>query len=58
MYCKNPTFLWANSLDPDQTASEVLKEQYDLGLHCLPFHLHLLDVLLCGKTAVIVQILG
>ena len=26
---------WANSVDPDQTA---LKEQFDQGLHCLPFY--------------------
>ena len=28
----------------------LLKEQSDQGLHCLPFHLHLLDVLLHCKT--------
>ena len=32
---------WANSADPDQTAQ---------GLHCLQFHLHLLEALLYGKT--------
>ena len=26
------------------------KEQSDLGQHCLPFHLHLLDALLHCKT--------
>ena len=41
-------FGWANSVDPDQTA---LWEQSDQGLHCLLFHLHLLDKLLYGKTA-------
>ena len=38
-YC--PKFLdryaWAISVDPDQTAS---KEQFDQGLHCLPFNQH------------------
>ena len=46
-YHNDPTFLdrWvsANSADPDQTAS-------DQGLHCLQFHLHLLDALLYGKA--------
>ena len=50
MYHKDPKFLdrqvWANSADPDQTAP---KEQSDLGLHCLPFCLNLLDKLLYGK---------
>ena len=32
----------ANSVDPDQTAP---KEQFDLGLHCLPFNLYFLDTL-------------
>ena len=36
-------YVWANSLDSDQTA---LKEQSDQDLHCLPFCLHLLDALL------------
>ena len=31
-------YAWANSVDPDQTAP-------DQDLHCLPFHLHLLDSL-------------
>ena len=35
--------VWANSVDPDQTAP-------DQGLLCLPFRLHLLDVLLNGKA--------
>ena len=35
--------VWANSIDPEQTAP-------DQSLHCLPFHLRLLDALLCGKT--------
>ena len=49
MYRNYPKFLdrqiWANSVDPDQTA----EQQSDQGLHCLPFHLHLFDALLCGK---------
>ena len=36
-----------DSADPDQTAP---KEQSDQGLHCLPFHLHLLDALLQWET--------
>ena len=28
----------------------LLKEQSDPGLHCLPFHLHLLDTMLYGNT--------
>ena len=32
-----------NSAGPHQTAP---KEQSDQGLHCLPFHLHLVDALL------------
>ena len=32
---------WANSVDPDQTASEGESDQ---GLHCLPFHLYTLDI--------------
>ena len=38
---------WAKSDDPDQTA---LEEQSDQGLHCLPFHLYLLDSLLYGRA--------
>ena len=34
----------ANSVDIDPA-----EEQSDLGLHCLPFGLHLLDTLLYGK---------
>ena len=37
--------VWVNSADPDQT-----EEQSDQGLHCLPFHLHLLDALLYGNA--------
>ena len=40
--------VWANSVDPGQTAPE----QSDQGLHCLPFHLDLLDPLLFSKTTV------
>ena len=36
--------VWANTLDPDQTAP-------DQGLHCLPFGLHRLDSLFCCKAA-------
>ena len=35
----------ANSVDPDQTpplGAVLSEEQSDQGLHCLPFHLHLL----------------
>ena len=36
-------YVWANSVDSDQTA---LKEQSDPDLHCLSFFLHLLEALL------------
>ena len=36
-------YVWANSVDSDQTA---LKEQSDQDLHCLPFFQHLLEALL------------
>ena len=43
MHCICPKYLdrqaCANSVDPDQTAP---KEQFDQGLHCLPFSLHFL----------------
>ena len=39
-------YVWANSVDSDQTA---LKEQSDQDLHCLPFFLHLLEALLHCK---------
>ena len=46
-YGNSPNFLdrqvFANSADPD------LEEQSDQGLHCLPFRLHLYDMLLYGK---------
>ena len=35
-------YVWANSVDSDQTA---LKEQSDQDLLCLPFFLHLLEAL-------------
>ena len=41
----------ANSEDPDQTApleeqsDQGLQEHFDLGLHCLPFHLHMSRVM-------------
>ena len=47
IYRNDPKFLdrygWANSADPDQTAP-------DQGLHCLPFRLHGLDSVLCGRA--------
>ena len=46
-YCNDCKFsdrhVCAFSVDPDQTAPGQ-------GLHCLPFHLHYLDTLLCGKS--------
>ena len=39
-------YVWANSVDSDQTA---LKEQSDQDLHCLPIFLHLLEELLHCK---------
>ena len=39
-------YVWANSVDSDQTA---LKEQSDQDLHCLPYCLHLLEALLHCK---------
>ena len=46
MYRNGPKFsdtqVWANSV--------VLEEQSDQGLHCLPFLVHLLDALLCGRS--------
>ena len=38
--------------DPDRSVQteDADQEQFDQGLHCLPFCLHPLDVLLCGKT--------
>ena len=39
----------ATNADPNQTAPT--KELSDQGLYCLPFHLHLLDKLLYGKTS-------
>ena len=39
---------------PEQTVQTQIKlrleEQSDQGLHCLPFRLHCLDSLLCGRT--------
>ena len=40
------TYVWANSIDSDQTA---LYEQSDQNLRCLPFYLHLLEALLHCK---------
>ena len=39
-------YVWANSVDSDQTAH---KEQSDQNLHCLPFFLHVLEALLHRK---------
>ena len=39
-------YVWANSVDSDQTA---LREQSDQDLHCLPFFLHLFEALLHRK---------
>ena len=39
--------VWANSVDPDQTAPQ---EQSDLGLHCLPLRLYLLGALLYDRA--------
>ena len=40
-YCNDPKFsdrqVSADSVDPDQTAPSLLKEQFDQGLHCLVF---------------------
>ena len=53
-YCNNPKFsdrqVCANSEDPDQTSPE---EQSDQGLYCLPFHLHLSEALVCGKSTLL-----
>ena len=55
-YCDVPKFsdrqVWANSLDPDQTAprGNGIEEQSDQGLHCLPFCLHLLEALFYTKA--------
>ena len=55
-YCNDPKFsdrqVWANSVNPDQTAlnQTLLEEESDLGPHCLPFCLHVLDAFLYGKT--------
>ena len=38
-------YAWENSADPDQT-----EEQSVRALHCLPFRLHCLDSLLCGRA--------
>ena len=52
-YRNDPKFLgrqvWENSVDPDQS-SKIRVEQSDQGLHCLSFHLHVLDALLYVKT--------
>ena len=39
-------YVWANSVDSDQTAH---KEQSDQHLHCMPFFLYLLKALLHCK---------
>ena len=49
-YHKNRKFLdrqaWASSVDVDRAAPRGESDQY---LHCLPFHLHFSDSLLCGR---------
>ena len=42
--------VWSKSVDPDQTA----QEQSDQDLHCLPFFLYPLDLLLYGKTTMFI----
>ena len=39
-----------NNKHTDQTVQMLLEEQSDQGLHCLPFHLHLLNTLFYGKA--------
>ena len=34
--------IWANRVDPDQTAPKVMMHLSDQDQHCLPFPLHLL----------------
>ena len=49
-YHNDPKFSdLSNGVDLDQTGL-LLMEQFDQGLHCLPFRLHLLNALICGKT--------
>ena len=48
-------YAWAKNVDPDQTAplqtvQTQIRLQSDQGLHCLPFRLHRLDSLLCGRA--------
>ena len=54
-YCSDPMFsdrqVRVKSVDQDQMAPEgVVQEKFDQGLHCLPFHMHLLDASLYGNT--------
>ena len=42
--------VWTNSADSDKPATEVLKEQSDQGLHCLPFCLHALNAFFYGRA--------
>ena len=45
------SFLTDRSGQTEQTQIRLLlEEQSDQGLHCLPFHVHLLDTLLYGIT--------
>ena len=55
--CHNMTTLVILSFPTDRPGQTLqtqirllLEEQSDLGLHCLPFRLHLLDALLYGKA--------
>ena len=34
----------------------LLEEQFDQGLHCLSFRLHLLDTLLCGRATLLAHL--
>ena len=53
--CKHTVMILSFRTDrPRQTVQTqirlLLEEQSDQGLHCLPFHLHLLDSLLYGRA--------
>ena len=43
--------VWTNNVDPDQTAP---RKQYNQGLNCLPFRLHLLDALFYDKATLFI----
>ena len=53
--CENTIMVLSFWTDmPGQTVQTqirlLLEEQSDQGLHCLPFRLHRLDLLLCGRA--------